>query len=213
MALVVQPSKAVVMRISMRRIAGMMAISLAGVSLAGEGTMPFTFLCQVRQPSPILTASTSPPSTASAAKLSAEEAASAARAWLDALKRRDTRALAEKTRFPFVYETTSRKKLCEGTAVDAKELAATVDCLARRDKLLLEQLAHVERLDVKVLEPARTPPSLAKLIGKPTGGDRLVGAFLNGDGITFEFVLVVVRGGSGFGVVKTFLVNAEVESG
>ncbi len=62
-------------------------------------------------------------------------------------------------------------------------------------------------------EPARTPAWLAKLIGKPASGDWLVGGFLNGDGITFEFVLVVVPGGSGAAVVKAFLVNAGVESG
>jgi len=167
------------------------------VSLGGEHPMPFTLLGQ----------------DTPAARLTAGQAASTARAWLDALKRRDTAALAEKTQFPFTYKTTSRKKLCEGRAVDAKKLAATVDCLALRDKLLLEQLGYAEHLEVKVLEPAQIPPWVAKLAGKPTGRDWLVSAFLNGDGITFEFVLVVVPGGSGLGVVKTFLVNAEIELG
>src|SRR5690349_16491074 len=116
MALVVQPRKAVEMRTSMMRIGGIIV-----VGLAGEGTLPFTLVGQLKQPSLISMAGSSPLSTASAARpISAEQAASAARAWLDALKRRDTGALAERTRFPFIYKSTSRKKLCEGTAVDAK---------------------------------------------------------------------------------------------
>lgn len=193
---------------SIGRIAGIVIFSLAG------GAMPFTLAGQVKQPPPDPAAVSSRPSTAPATgTIGAEQAASAARAWLDALKRRDMEALAERTRFPFTYRSTNRRKLCEATSADARQLTAVVDCLARRDKLLLEELARAAKVEVKVLEPARAPAWLAKLIGKPAGGDWLVGGFLNGDGITFEFVLVVLAGGSGPGVVKAFLVNADVESG
>jgi hypothetical protein len=150
---------------------------------------------------------------AAPARVSPEEATSAARAWLHALQARDVGKLAEKTQFPFTYKTTSRRKLCEGTAVNARNLASTVDCLIRREKLLLEELAHAQSVEVKTLDSARAPRWVVKLIGRPASGDRLVTAFVNGDGITFEFVFVVLPGATGSGVVKRFLVNAELISG
>ncbi len=145
--------------------------------------------------------------------ISEEQAVAVARSWLDALVAQNVGKLAEKTRFPFSYKSTSAKKTCEGTAADAKKLATTVDCLARRDHLLLEELGHAESLEVKVMEPAHVPLWLRKMMGRPAAGERLVGTFINGDGITFEFVLVVVPSETGVGAVQAFLVSAEVERG
>src|SRR2546430_2740461 len=91
-------------------------------------------------------------STSTASTISPEQAASAAHAWFAALKAKDARRLAEQTRFPFTFDSTARKKRyrCEGIAADANQLATMIDCLARRDRLLLKELGYAEDLKVKV---------------------------------------------------------------
>jgi hypothetical protein len=143
--------------------------------------------------------------------LSPSEATSSAGAWLNALKTRDVPKLAERTQFPFTYRTTNSEPVCEGASANAGMLETTVDCLVRRDENLFEELAVSEGFGVKALEPAQVPPWAAKLMGQAARSDRLVSAFINGDGITFEFVLVVVRGATGSGAIRSFLVNTEVE--
>ena len=178
----------------MRKIARLVIVGVAGMAIAlaacDSGTRA--------QPVP--------------ATLSLGVATSTVGAWLNALKTRDMPKLVEKTQFPFTYRTTNREPVCEGTTANARMLESTVDCLIRRDKRFIEELAHAENFGVKALDPAQPPPWAAKLLGPPASGDRLVSAFVNGDGMTFEFVLVVAPGATGSGAVRSLLANTELEA-
>lgn len=145
---------------------------------------------------------------------SLEQAIAAARAWLDDLKANDRTQIKEHTNLPFLYVTTSRKKVCDGTATDVAKLTSLIDCLTKRDKIFVEELAQAGKLRLKNVEPAQIPPSLAKVVGKPAARERLVSTFINGDGITFEIVLAIaVREGTSSAGVRAVFLNAEVESG
>ena len=104
--------------------------------------------------------------------------------------------------------------MCDGTATDGAKLAALVECLKKRERSFLEELSHAGKLQLKAIETANVPPSLAKLVGPPSAGERLVGTFINGDGVTFELVLSVVTGeGKASPAVRAVFVSSEVESG
>ena len=146
--------------------------------------------------------------------IGAEQAIAAARAWLDDLKAKDKAKIAEKTRLPFTYATANQKKRCDGTAEDASKLAALVECLEKREKIFIDELSHAGKLRLKAIEGAKVPPSLAKLVGAPSAGERLVSTFIDGDGITFELVLSVVASeGKSSAAVRAVFLSSEVESG
>jgi hypothetical protein len=134
------------------------------------------------------------------------------RRWLQALKARDQASLAQQTAFPFAWKSTSHTRLCDGSAADAKELRAIVDCLGRKDDLLMDELAKADQLEVKPFELRRIPPRLRKILPKPEPGQRFVYSFINGGGVTFEFVLVVASVGERLGVTGFFLTR-EFETG
>jgi hypothetical protein len=143
-----------------------------------------------------------------------EPAIAAARTWLDDLKTNDKQTIGGHTTLPFLYVTTSRGKRCEGMVSDAANLVALVDCLQKREKLLVNELAGAGRLRLEAIAAPKVPQSLKKLVATPAADERLVSTFINGDGITFEIVLsTAVREGTvSFGVRAIFL-NAEIESG
>ena len=88
-----------------------------------------------------------------------------------------------------------------------------VDCLGRRDRLFLEELAQAGVMGLKVIEAAQTPAWAAKYVPKPPDiGQRAVSAFINGDGITYGLVSIVVPVASGSGAVKTLLIDPEIEA-
>lgn len=143
-----------------------------------------------------------------------EAAVAVSKAWLEALKIKDRARLADGTRFPFTFTTTNKKKACDGSAADSAKLAGLVDCLAKREKMLMEELGRAEKLPLQVVAPAKVPAALDKLVGRPAGNERLVTTFINGDGITFELVLIVTPGeGKAKAGVRALLLNSEIEGG
>lgn len=146
------------------------------------------------------------------AVLTDAQAVAAASAWLDALKARDAGALARKTRFPFRFASTAKKPICEGVAADPSALGAMVTCLGQNDRLFLTELAAAGTPATKPVAAKGGPRWLAKLWPASEPGDRLVSTFINGDGVTFELVLVVADAAAG-GLVRAFLLHGEVEAG
>jgi hypothetical protein len=143
-----------------------------------------------------------------------EKAIAVARAWLEDLKANDKTKMGEHTKLPFLYATTNHMKMCDGTATNISKLDALVDCLQKREKIFVEELAHAGKLRLKVVEPTKVPPSLAKLVGAPGAGEQLVSTFINGDGVTFEIVLsIAAREGTSSAAVRAVFLNTEVESG
>jgi len=154
------------------------------------------------------------PTGAAESAVGSDQAVAAARAWLDDLKAKDKAKIAGRTRLPFKFATTNRKKSCDRIAVDETKLAALIDCIEKREKLFVEELGQAGKLTLKAVEPGKIPPSLAALVGTPAAGERLVSTFINGDGISFELVLSAVAGdGSSSIAIRALFLNTEIESG
>lgn len=146
-------------------------------------------------------------------EVDARQALAAAQAWLEAMKSGDGAQMAQHTRFPFRYDTTDRKKSCDGIVAESRGLQEWLACLARKDELLVKEVSHAEspNLQLEVVTLDGTPQALRRLVGKPGKGAQLVSTYINGDGITFEFVIVVCGAhGAERALVSAFLVNAEV---
>jgi|GEM_PF-4712509 len=136
------------------------------------------------------------------------------RAWLDALKAKDFQKVFGQTRLPFTYRDTSPNKLCNGTAADVKQLTTMMSCLEKHVSLLFEELGQAEKLRLRVVTLREVPPSLLKVIETPNAGHRMVSTFINGDGITFELLLLIApTDGNGAAGVKALFVSSETESG
>jgi hypothetical protein len=146
------------------------------------------------------------------AAISPNEVVAVGRRWFEGLKAKNPAQVAAETVYPFTFGSTSRKKRCEGVADDEKKLEAIVGCVIKRDKLLMGEMKYAEKIDVKAIEANDVPVEFRKLVGKVGEGDRLATWFINGDGVSFGFLLVI-GGEQGRAGVKTFLMDTEVESG
>jgi hypothetical protein len=142
------------------------------------------------------------------------EAIAAAKRWLVALKNRDLTHLAPETAFPFSLRSTLKAVvMCEGIAPDARRLDAMVDCLSQHHGLLFRELANAGEFDFKVVGSAlELPAALRRLVGKVGNNEQLLMLGINGDGITYELVLIRSSAAGARGI-KAFLLNAEIESG
>jgi hypothetical protein len=85
--------------------------------------------------------------------LGSEQAVAAARGWLDGLKAKDgAKEIPSRTRLPFTYATTHKKKTCDGTVPDAEKLIALVDCLKMRERSFVGELRHAGNLSLKAID-------------------------------------------------------------
>jgi hypothetical protein len=132
--------------------------------------------------------------------------------WMTALKAADLPGLRDQTIFPFGLKSTNRQKLCEGTAQNSAAFASMVHCLNRRRKVtFVGEMESWRPADLKVIDVGSLPTTLRKMVGTPAPDEKLVETFINGEGVVFEFVLVVktVAGRSG---VNAVISNAEFEA-
>ena len=87
-----------------------------------------------------------------------------------------------------------------------------MDCLFRRDKLLTKELGYAGALEIRMVPESEIPAALRGLVGKPVKCERFLSSYINGDGVTFEF-LFIVRRSEGHGAVRALLFNSEYEAG
>jgi hypothetical protein len=126
--------------------------------------------------------------------------AQAVRTWLTALAATDPRTLAEASTLPFTFATNYKWKKCDGTANDEKAQQKTFKCLFSNEKILIGELKYAdENTVIQGAEPQGAeaikdvPRQLREVVKKlGTAGEQvLVGGYLNGDGIVFQFVFAL----------------------
>jgi hypothetical protein len=137
-----------------------------------------------------------------------------AKAWLDALTRKDTAAVLESTSLPFAHRSIGLRPKCERSSKDRDELVRWVECLLDSKDLLLGELAA--GYDVEI-EQERHPSAKAlkafKKLQRGLGEGEWTAAYLNGDGMTFTLRFLIVRSPDGARRVSACLVKAYFETG
>ncbi len=108
----------------------------------------------------------------------------------------------------FEFRTTNVKKSCEGTFSGRAVIATALACVKTSEKLLIEELSQVEDFTLKPVHVSAAPKELRRLLRSGIKNSTLMLGSLNGDGVTFEILLVVGRGG-----VIAFSYNVEFETG
>ena len=129
-----------------------------------------------------------------------------ARKWLAALGADDMRTLAQLTHFPLTYKTYGMPRACESRPRDAAGLQRWFACLD--ESLIIEELAHLD----EPLGHDANPPRKLVAAGKKISGGEWVSLYLNGDGVSFAFRVLVTTGDEG-PTVKALLVEASFDRG
>ena len=131
-----------------------------------------------------------------------------ARKWLAALGAYDVDTLAQLTRFPLTYKTYGMRRDCASSPRDAAGLKRWVACLRETKSLITDEIAHLD----EPLGHDDTPPRQLVAAGKKLSGGEWVSLFLNGDGVSFEFRVLVTTGDEA-PAVKALLVSASFDLG
>jgi hypothetical protein len=140
-----------------------------------------------------------------------DKAETAARMWLGSLARNSETGLRQVTQFPFQFVASSAGAKCNKTADDVKAFAGLVRCLEKNETVFLKELRDAGELRIKTIDRGKIPPQLADLVGKVAPREQIVSTFINGDGVTFEMVMLVASGDAT--AVRAIYINAEFESG
>jgi hypothetical protein len=129
-----------------------------------------------------------------------------ARSWPHAVERGNAEVLTKTTSVPFTYATTNKVKRCERSVSSEKDLSSWLTCMRKNEKLLMEE---IRQGDVQPSDPPNVESKALKaLAGKIPGDGKWIETYINGDGVTFTFRLLLA--GSS---VAAFLVDAEFENG
>lgn len=133
----------------------------------------------------------------------------AARKWLAALGHYDVDALTQLTSFPLAYRTTGMRRQCASGSRDAAALKRWVGCLRKTKSLITAELAASEG----VVDYNAIPDPDLEAASKGLAGGEWVTFFLNGDGVSFGFRLLVSDAPGVPPVVKALLVSASFDRG
>jgi ketosteroid isomerase-like protein len=141
--------------------------------------------------------------TAQAAPKSAADptpAAQVALAWLAALAAKDLRKLSDVSTVPFTFVTDYKREKCDGVANDEKARRKIFRCLVSDEKILIDELQYMQQNTVIQGAEPKGAQAIKDVLPKLRGlvnslgtaeGQSLVGGYLNGDGIVFEFLFAV----------------------
>jgi hypothetical protein len=77
----------------------------------------------------------------------------------------------------------------------------------------MKELSYSSEVDLRTIERPQVPKSLRGLLADVESGDRIVTGFINGEGISFEFVFLIGPRDGGDPVVKLLLMDTDVEGG
>lgn len=138
-------------------------------------------------------------------------ASDTARAWLRSLRAEKPVAIVTATSLPFAYREAWKKKSCERSVDNQKELEAWFGCIHKQERLLLDQLEFEK--DILTFESGQgSSPRKLRALTKGLGNGDWVHGWLSGDGVSYEF-LILVNSGSGKPQVSACLVDATFDGG
>ena len=162
------------------------------------------------QKSPPPPAKPSTETSPSTSKPSREQALSLANDWLQALKTNDPAKLSRVTQLPFTYKSLGKKRLCERTIKDTTGVESLLKCFYAKETLFLEELKQADANETKLEagDLQYVPKKLLALLGKAHAASVLVTAYINGDGVTYTFLLAVGAADAGAAGVRTFALKA-----
>jgi hypothetical protein len=143
-------------------------------------------------------------------------ATDAARLWLRALHDGSVETLASLTTLPFGYRETWPKKQCARVAKDVPALRKWLGCMRKKEDLLIEELlrekndpSHVRLVDG--IEGASK--KLRDLAKAAPGKSRWVNGYINGDGVTYEFLFAIDGDDESGRRVSSMYIDASFDSG
>lgn len=142
-------------------------------------------------------------------RAAASDDLSVVRTWL-ASSTKGAEVFEAATAFPFAYRTTNKVKKCERVAPDRASFSKWSACFRKDQKLLLDEIKAGALVQESPPKDAGSPG--LQVIRKAMSGDgRWVQAFMNGDGVTYEFFFRVVGERDG-ARVNALILDEEVES-
>lgn len=115
--------------------------------------------------------------------------------WMRALATKDARGLGNESIFPLTIRTTPQGTRCGSTVRDKTALAKWLDCFRQERKLLFDELAAEPGVNIEFPQCVNPKPSAASKRLQRTAhsispdGNWVYG-YLNGDGVTFGFMLL-----------------------
>jgi hypothetical protein len=138
-------------------------------------------------------------------------ASDTARAWLRSLRTGKSAAIAESMSLPFTYREAWPKKQCDRLVIDQKSLAEWVGCIRKKEDLLLGELKW-EKENLTLESGQGKSPQKLRALTKDLGPGEWVHGWINGDGVTYEFLLLVDRT-SGKPRVSACIIDASFDEG
>jgi hypothetical protein len=139
------------------------------------------------------------------------------RLWLKALRDGNAQTLASLTALPFGYHEAWPNKQCTQVVKKSEALPKWLSCVRKKDLLLLNELRGVDDPEHLRLMPG-TGTSLASrkllsLAKASTTDGAWVYGFINGDGVTYEFLFHLQDDQTQGSRVSGLFIDAEYETG
>ena len=135
-----------------------------------------------------------------------------AKEWLNSWQSNDSWLLVTKTTLPFTFATTNRVKSCEGIKQTPTALEKWRRCMRRSEKLLAEELNAdsdgIRQDDMKV-----ESEELKALVKRVPLNGKWIGAYLNGNGVTYSFRFLITTTKTGTSKVRAFLFDTYFDQG
>ncbi len=137
------------------------------------------------------------------------------RLWLGALHDGNVDAFESLTALPFIYREAWPKKQCTRVAKDPVAVKGWLECARKKEGLLIEELRREQNDPSHVHLGLGSEAASKKLraLAKGTSGKTWVNGFINGDGVTYEFLFAIDGDASGGRRVAAMYIDASFESG
>ncbi len=108
---------------------------------------------------------------------------------------------------------------CDAVAKDEKALTKTLRCVISAEKLLVDELKYPDGVVLQGAEPGGAEPigsyqsRFRKLVGRlgTSEGQTTIEGYINGDGVTFEFIFALRPDGDAFKVSGLLMHSEFVE--
>jgi hypothetical protein len=138
-----------------------------------------------------------------------------ARLWLRALHDGNVDAITSLTVLPFAYQEAWPKKKCTRVAKDAVAVRKWLECARKNETLLIEELRWEQNDPSHVHLGLGSEAASKKLraLAKGSSGKTWVNGFINGDGVTYEFLFAIDGDDAGGRRVVAMYIDASFESG
>jgi len=135
-----------------------------------------------------------------------------ARGWFAALQGGNAGAAAAYGVFPFTFWI-NKPSPCRLVAQDSSSLKVLIGCILTSESILTQELREAESFPLALNDLKHLESSVKKVLGETAPNATFVSTYINGDGITYEIVIVLASGAEGQLGVRAMLVDYEVEGG